>query len=157
MEVKDEKIINIETIDVPNDRVTRRSEIKVNTMEELKEPNPELTPNTHFELENDDIRKGYTSAREPKKSRVDMINSKRKKAKETIGSRLQNTFGVHKKSVQQTDPGSLIKSFRASPKKQRVKSKLNQSLADYTGGKSIKKTSNYNSQSFISRPQSTRK
>lgn len=124
-------------------------------MEELKESNPELTPNSQFELENLNLKKSYMTARNQNPERIDIINSKRKKAKDTIGSKLQKTFGLKKNSIQ-SEATSLQKSFK-SPKKQKGRTKINQSLIDYSEGKSVKKTSNYNSQSFIARPQSTLK
>mmetsp|Transcript_33713 Transcript_33713/g.33206 ORF Transcript_33713/g.33206 Transcript_33713/m.33206 type:complete len:326 (-) Transcript_33713:166-1143(-) len=153
---KGDKIINIETIEPADDIVTRKSENNFIKLEELKENDPELTPNSNLELDSDEAKKGYNTARNQPNTRIEIINKKQKKAKDTIGNKLKKAFGM-KKPSQQKEAKSLACSFVGSNTKPKIKTKVNQTLVDYNGTKSVKKVKQKNTQSFLTRPQSTLK
>lgn len=137
-----------------NGIVTRKSEHLVITMEELKDHNPELTPNFNSETENNPPKRDYMTARHETKNKLKTVKNRQKKAKDTSNSKVQKTFGIPKKSVQHIDSGSLSKSTKTNIKRTKIKSKINSSLIDYNSNKSVKKTGHYSSKSQLMRPQS---
>ena len=90
------------------------------------------------------------TARNQNTQRIDMVNSKRKKAKESMGEEntKKKTFGMAKKSVQISDSNSLSKSTKATRKVNKIKSKINQSLIDYNEKDSVKKTKDYQAETL---------
>ena len=94
------------------------------------------------------------TARNGTKDRIELVTSKWKNAKDTLSSKVKNSFGVTKKSVQHNDSELLSKSTKTGIRRTKIKNKVNNSLANYNSNKSVKKTGHYSSQSQLLRPQS---
>jgi hypothetical protein len=149
---KSEHFVNIETKE-GNEENTKKPNVPKLKLGGVKEPaNPELTPNSHFDVESDS--KGYMTQRQPEKpkEKIEMVKPKKATSKDTNTSKtvVKRTFGLKKKSVQPSTK-SLNKSMRMpKPTQAQTKSKNYQSFigggnADLAKGKEE------------SRPQSTLK
>ena len=136
--MKDPEFINIETSESDAGKTIKKAEESKNTIESLKEHNPELTPNSRIHFDEDNINKDYLTARNQPTKRIEMVNSKRKKAKDSMSSKVGKSFGLKKKSVQISDPESLTKSAKPIKKDKNVRHKVNHSLIDYNEKDSIK-------------------
>lgn len=114
-------------------------------MGQIKElQNPELTPGTHFDMQQDYSARGYMTARNNTRDEIEIVNT-RVEARDTESkSKLQKkTFGLQKKSIQPSDVSALGKNVKIMAKnsKSKIKNKINKSMLDQTEKESIKKSS----------------
>ena len=134
-EKKSEHFVNIDTKEGGKETANKPNVPKLKLGGVMKEPaNPELTPNSHFDVESGS--KGYMTHRQPEKpkEKIEMVKPKKASSKDTNTSKtvVKRTFGLKKKSVQPSTK-SLNKSMRM-PKPTQPQSKVKNNQSFIGGG-----------------------